>query len=173
MRTFAVLATGQSLTEDQITAVRHLPCVAVSDAYARVPWAVAMVSQDAAWWKVHPEAKAFFGRKYSGNGVAGTEKVEYEGLINSGTNSGLLACHIAVTLGADRLILLGFDLHGTHYFGPHPSSLRNTQPHRFMQMQQQFARWRAGVEVINCTPGTALTCFPIMDLHACLAELAE
>lgn len=170
---YVVVATGQSLTADQLEKVRHLPCVAVSDAYKVAPWSVAMVSQDRAWWRAHPEALKFKGRKFSGSEIEGTEAVKHEGLITTGTNSGLLACHVAVTLlGATSLVLLGIDLHGTHYFGPHPSPLRNTQPHRFEQMKKQFAQWRPKVPVVNCSSGSALTYFPRMDLDACLAEPA-
>ena len=170
MSTFCIIATGQSLTPEQVEAVKHIPCIAVSDVYRLAPWSVAMVSQDKAWWRQHPEALDFAGRKFSGSGVEGTEKVEREGLITSGTNSGLLACHVAVTIfQASRLILLGFDLHGTHFFGPHPEPLRNTQPHRFDQMRKQFANWRPKAEVVNCSPGSSLTCFPAMTLQQALS----
>lgn len=169
---YVVVATGQSLTAEQLEKVRNLPCVAVSDAYKLAPWSVAMVSQDRAWWRAHPEALKFKGRKFSGSEIEGTEAVKHEGLITTGTNSGLLACHVAVTLlGATSLILLGVDLHGTHYFGPHPAPLRNTQPHRFEQMKKQFRQWKQGVPVVNCAPGSALDCFPKASLSEALCQM--
>jgi hypothetical protein len=78
-----------------------------------------------------------------------------------------------VMLGATRVLLLGFDLGGTHFFGPHPEGLKNTKLHRFEQFKRQFASYRPkGVEIINCTPGSALTCYPTATLDACLAEPA-
>lgn len=41
-------------------------------------------------------------------------------------NSGVFAIRVARYLGARKIILLGFDGHGSHYFGEHPSPLKNT-----------------------------------------------
>lgn len=173
MSTVAVLATGKSLTVKQVEAVRHLPCIAVSDAYRLAPWALALVSQDKAWWRVNePE---FAGRKFCGQPWPDTEKVEFSGLISVGTNSGLLAAFVAVEVfKATRVLLLGVDMGGTHFFGPHPAPLKNTTPQRFEQMKQQFANWKPkGIEVWNCNPASALECYPKMSLDDALARLAE
>lgn len=92
-----------------------------------------------------------------------------------GSNSGLLACHIAVTrLGATRLLLLGLDMRGTHFFGKHPEPLKNTKPERFVQMRQQFANWAPKrVQIWNCNPQSALECFERMTLDEALHRLAE
>ena len=138
--------------------------VVVSDAYRLAPWADALVSQDSAWWRAHPEALQFAGRRLSGGypPVPGTERVTFDGGISTASNSGLLACHVAVyTLGARRLLLCGFDMGGSHFFGKHPAPLKNTAPHRFDVFRQQFAQFRPrGVEILNCTPGSALHCYP-------------
>ena len=164
---FAVIATGPSLTLEQVMRVRHLPTVVVSDAYALAPWAAALVSADRAWWRHHrPE---FAGRKFCALPVDGYDTERLEGL-PMGTNSGLWAMHVAVMLGATSMLLLGFDMGGTHYFGPHPEGLKNTKPHRFEQFKRQFANYRPrGVEVVNCTPGSALKCYRMASLDACLA----
>lgn len=173
---FAVLATGPSMSQAVADSVRHLRCVAVSNAYQLAPWAEAMVSVDIAWWKHHPEALAFPGRKFCVGQVEGTEQYKIPG----GSNSGLYGLHVAHMLGATRILLLGFDMHGTHYFGPHPKKrvenaghyeLKNTPPHRFEVFKRQFAYWKR-CEVINCTPGSALDCYPKMDLADAL-RLAE
>lgn len=164
---FAVIATGPSLTLEQVERVRELPTVAVSDAYRLAPWALALVSADRAWWKHHrPE---FAGRRFCALPVDGIDTERLEGL-PMGSNSGLWALHVAVKLGATSILLLGYDLGGTHYFGEHPAPLKNTKPHRFEQMKRQFLQYRPrGVEIINCTPGSALTCYPMGSLDACLA----
>lgn len=170
MTTICILATGPSLTAEAVAKVRHLPCIAVSDAYRIAPWASALVSADKAWWRLHnPE---FAGTRYTLADVPGVEKVTD---LAMGSNSGLLACHIAVSrLGAKRLLLLGLDMHGSHFFGPHPAPLKNTQPNRFEQMKQQFANWAPKrVEIWNCNPESGLTCFPRMTLEDALARLAE
>lgn len=158
---FAVIATGQSLTDDQIEQVQHLPCVAVSNAYHRVPNAVALVSADRKWWEHYKPD--FEGQKYSLAKVPDVEQLT----LTMGSNSGLLGMEVAVMLGATSIILLGFDMHGTHYFGPHPSPMRNTTEHRFNAFKQQFAGFKK-VPVYNCTPGSALTCFPMLSIQCAL-----
>lgn len=144
--------------------------VAVSDSYRLIPWGDALVSNDSKWWTAHPDAMQFVGRKFSGALMEGVEKVAFEGPIVSGSNSGLLAMHVAVTkFGATRLLLLGFDLHGGHFFGPHVAPLRNTSPSRFEAFKEQFARYRPrGIEIVNCTSGSCLKAYPKADLNACL-----
>lgn len=145
--------------------------IAVSDSFRLAPWAEAVVSQDCAWWNVHhmrveqacPQARKFAGPMCQRRGV---ERVEAGGLIASGTNSGLLACHVAVKFfGATRLLLCGLDMHGSHFFGPHPAPLKNTSKFRFEIMIQQFQAWRPkGIEILNCTPGSAVHCYQMADL---------
>lgn len=66
-----------------------------------------------------------------------------------------------------RIILLGYDMRlidgKRHFFGAHPRGLEEPSPYdKFIrafetavpQLQQ------LGVEVVNCTPGSALHCFP-------------
>lgn len=159
---FVVIATGPSLTDEQIGMVSHLPCIAVSNAYKRVPNAVALVSADKRWWSHY--APEFEGPKYSVSTVAHVEKIP----LVSGSNSGLLGMEVAVKLGATSIILLGFDMHGSHYFGPHPTPLKNTDAHGFQRFKDQFATFRK-VPVYNCTPGSQLDCFPKMELSCALS----
>lgn len=164
---FAVLATGPSMSQAVADSVRgRCSVIAVSDAYRLAPWADALVSQDASWWRAHPDAKEFAGRRFAGVVVPDVEK--FPSL--TGSNSGLLGCQVAVSLGATRILLLGVDLKGSHFFGPHPAPLRNTQPHRFQAFQEQFKRYQPrSVEIINCTPGSALKAYPKADLNASLS----
>src|SRR5688572_19877453 len=110
--------------------VIHLPTVVVSDAFRLRPDAVALASQDVKWWDAHPEARQFAGRKFSANRIKGVERLESP-MVRSGMNSGLLGLEVARMLGADRVLLLGFDMHGTHYFGKHPAPLNETTKIRF------------------------------------------
>lgn len=181
MSTFAILASGPSMSIQIAEQVRgRCRAIAVSDSYRLAPWADALVAQDWAWWQVHQEAKFFAGRKFCGPSVRGAnpapvERLEPGGMIVSSTNSGLLACLVAAQVfGATRILLLGMDFHGSHFFGPHPKPLNNTSQARFEAMKGQFARWsHKGIEVLNCTPGSGLTRFPFADLETALAGMAE
>lgn len=165
---FAVLATGPSLTQAVVDTVRdRAKVVVVSDAYRLAPWADALVSQDRAWWQANPEALEFAGKKFSGTEIKGVEKMEG---IPSGSNSGLLALKAAVQMGATRVLMCGFDMSGAHYFGQHKPPLKNTTASRFEVFQDQFKRYRPrGVEILNCTPGSALRAYPMADLNASLS----
>lgn len=170
MSTVVVLATGQSLTPEQVQYVHaahvegRCKAVAVSDAYQLAPWADALVSNDMKWWNHHRDAHHFPGRKFCGSPMKGLEHLKPTPMFPSGTNSGLQGMRVALLLGATRIILLGLDMHGTHYFGKHPAPLKNTTPADFRRMLGQFKRWKSDAEVINCSPGSALTCFKTGNL---------
>ena len=167
MNCWAVLATGPSMSQEVADSVRgRCSVIAVSDAYRLAPWADVLVSQDAGWWRVHPDSKDFKGRKFAGVDVPDVEKFPSA----SGCNSGLLACQVAVSLGAKRILLLGVELRGAHFFGLHPKPLRNTQPHRFDAFQEQFKRYQPkGVDIVNVTDRSALKCYRRSTLEAELA----
>ena len=162
-----VLATGESLLPDpQAIAdrVRHLPTVAVNDAYRLAPWAAALVACDGKWWQEHSAALEFAGERWCANGVArGVGKISRHGAIGSQTNSGLLGLDYWVRRGARAVLLLGIDMRGTHYFGPHVK-LRNTSAGRFDFFRAQFRAYAQqmppGVEVVNCSLDSALDVFP-------------
>jgi len=99
--------------------------------------------------------------KFSANRIPGVEQVPGVGCTQ---NSGVLALEVAVRLGAKSIELHGYDMRGTHYFGPYENGLTNTGEPRRARQLAQFAAWAAchpGVRVINRTPGSALTCFPV------------
>jgi len=83
----------------------------------------------------------------------------------AGSNSGLLGLRVAELLGPDRILLLGFDMKGSHFFGPHPAPLENTPSHRFAVFRRQFDAYQSPLPIINCTPNSALTCFPKSELR--------
>jgi hypothetical protein len=172
MTTWAVLATGKSLNAESVEAVRHLPAVAVSDAYKLAPWAIALASADFAWWKHHEQAQRFKGKKF-------TAAPDWQGMhelrripgVSSGINSGLLGLRVAVELGAKRVLLLGFDMQGDHFFGKHPTPLKNPDERRFQVFKNQFMSYRPrGVEIINCNLESGLDVYPKASLADCLAQ---
>jgi len=163
----AVLATGPSMSADLVALLTGFDAiVAVNDAFRLAPHADALVAQDFAWWNEYRhETDHFAGRKFSCNkGIPGVERVDYAG--GTSTNSGALAIYVAATvLGADEVLLFGFDMQGTHYFGEHPPRLKGTSERRRAVMQEQFFALKQrldamGVRVVNCTPGSALRAFP-------------
>lgn len=164
----AILATGPSMSLAVAESVRAFDLViAVANAGLDIaPWAHALVAQDRAWWRAHPEALEFVGRKFSSNRIDDRVR-RVQTNVTSQSNSGVLALEVARLLmkgKRKRIELHGFDMRGSHYFGPHPEPLRNTSAPRFETFQQQFALMaiilrKEGFKVVNKTPGSALRCF--------------
>lgn len=97
--------------------------------------------------------------------------------LRTGQNSGFQAVHLAAHLGAKRILLFGFDMHernGKHFFGPHPPEIELDSPYQdflnyFKSSAAQFKL--RGFEIINCTPGSALKCFPYVPEAEALARI--
>jgi len=134
------------------------------------------------WWKLRHEEIDFAGekwtqdieahRKYSLNWVYGRGQPGLgRDCVHFGGNSGYQAINLAYLWGAKRIVLLGFDCKDVqgkaHWFGQHPAQLNRVQPYQiwinhFNQLATELEI--EGVEVINCSPGTALTCFRQQDI---------
>jgi hypothetical protein len=171
--TWCVLATGASNPPAVMARVRHLPCIAVNNAWADAPWARALMANDAAWWRQHPEARTFAGEKFCGTRVAGIQWLPPRRLCSTHSNSALRALDLAIThYRATRVLLLGVDLTGSHYHPDHPAPLGNPNEVRFALFRTQFDNYaRAhlrGIEVLNCSPVSTLACFPKCTLDQAL-----
>jgi uncharacterized Rossmann fold enzyme len=170
--TVAIFGTGPSLTQQQVDSVEHLPTIAINDAYRLAPWADMLYAADIKWWEMNPEAHKFPGMKVSCSytmiwpeilclrqtGTTGFEPKPDS--VRTGGNSGYQAIHVAIHAKARKVLLFGFDFHGTHFFGRHEAPLRNTEPEQFLRWAPRFAELNGrGTEIVNCTPGSALDCF--------------
>lgn len=166
MAEFDLLAPGPSASLDLAESLRGRRVGAVGNAFQLAPFAEFMAASDRQWWKAHPEAMEFSGQRYSGHILSRVIQLPCS---RTNWNSGVLAMAVAVFLGAKLIRLHGFDMHGTHFFGPYTNGLGNTQPARREIHKQQYAQWHRQnpqVTVINCTPGSALRCFPFDEQAA-------
>lgn len=194
--TCVVAATGPSLTPDQASLVRDCHCIAVSDAYRLLPWAEAMYSCDARWWRVHKGCPDFKGEKWTSyhhgrrdqldaakqyglRVVLGEHKDGFSvkpKSIHYGKNSGYQAVNLAILFGATRILLLGFDMRESggkrHFFGEHPKALNRNSNYKSWVTVFGYAAdlLPSHIRIINCTPGSALKCFPRMDLEEALKD---
>lgn len=97
------------------------------------------------------------------------------GHLFTGQNSGHQAIAWAYQKGARKIVLVGYDMQHTggrtHWHGDHPRGLTNAQGiEGWRRWFEPLAKDLAllGVEVINCSEETALTCFKRGNLHDCL-----
>ena len=163
MTTWALLAPGPSASADDAARVAAvgIPIGAVGNGFQLVESPAFVAATDGAWWRKYPEAKERCGKLYSMHTVSGVERVRVPGW--TAVNSGVLGLECARREGATRILLLGFDMHGSHFFGPYTNGLSNTTDQRRRMHLAQYARWakrNQDIQVINCTPGSALKCFP-------------
>jgi len=173
MTTWALLAPGPSASRELADRVAHLPIGAIGCAYQLVDNPAFIAASDKAWWRHYPDAKDRGCPIYTMAAGTPAEQVAIPHL-GAVCNSSVLAMEVAKRAGATRIILLGVDMHGSHFFGPYANGLRNTKPHQREQHKRQFSDWgrlNRAVQVFNCTPKSALTCFPSRSLDDVLTEI--
>jgi hypothetical protein len=191
-----VAATGPSLTEAVADQCRSQRVIAVNDAYRRLPWADVLYAGDADWWGVHEGCPDFTGEKWSAHHprhndkrdvavrygvrlVAGPDVIDAPGFsldparLHYGNSSGFQAINLAILFGATRVILVGFDMRvpagaPRHFFGDHPAPLGNAAKYeQFLPAFERAAQLLPPhIRIVNCTPGSALQCFPMAPLEA-------
>lgn len=169
--------------------------IAVNTSYQRALWADVLYACDEPWWslydskvksgewtwfpcdcwtlderavRAYPHRRLHHIRSMPSPGLG-----RQPGVIHQGANGGYQAVNLATQAGARRVVLLGFDMKGEHWHGSHPQPLTNPRPYLFELWIKNFARMAqdlgpAGIEVVNCTPGSALTCFPQLPLNEVL-----
>ena len=182
--TVAVLASGPSLNREDADKVKHLPRITTNATYRLAPDADVLYGADVFFWR-HAEYQDVYdcpGVKvcseqvpgvypYAPAGVVIVKQSGRQGFttepgkIRTGGNSGYAAIHLAASMGAQRIIVLGLDLAGTHWHGKHPHGLNNPRDHSFASWKRNFqtlapALTKLGVSVINCSPVSTLDAFP-------------
>lgn len=188
-----VCASGPSLTAEDVDSVRgRVGCVIVVNATFRIaPWADHLYACDRLWWDSYvgevrrvfagdcwtmsDEAARRYGLRHLRNQGRNGGLNPRPGVIYHGGNSGYQAIGLAHDLGHRRIILLGFDCQAPggrkHHHADHPGKLN--RPLAFAKWAERFAVLAEdapnhGVEIINCTRETALTCYPRMTLSDAL-----
>jgi hypothetical protein len=171
--------------------------IAINDAYRLAPWADVNYFADAEWFRWHkdkPEFKAFAGVKCSMQSAHAYIDDESVHLVRNkhfpvhgyglsadpeclvtGRHSGFQALNMAILAGAKRVLLLGYDGQASkegkrHFFGDHPriepDSVYEMFRRSFSQAEKSIEK--SGVEVINCSPGSAIDTFRKADLEETL-----
>jgi hypothetical protein len=182
-----IIASGPSMAQIDMRVIRRFRSwrvMVVNNSWELAPWADVLYAGDLQWWDRYGDFVWFPGEKWTRDGHAalkyrlhltrcekGAGLCLQRGTVHAGGNSGYQAINLAYHFGARKIVLLGFDMHrdgGGHWHGEHAGMLSAPASH--------IAVWRrdfpalaadlqlAGCKVVNATPGTALDCFPKMDL---------
>ena len=152
-----------------------------------------MYACDSKWWDCHQGCADFKGEKWSShnydkkrirddksriqntygiNLVSGTDGIGFSAdpeVIHYGSNSGFQALNLALLFGGDPIILVGFDMRVVegkrHFFGDHPPGLSNTTTYQnfVAHFDRAMKKSPTAAKILNATPGSALTCFPMVD----------
>lgn len=195
-----VAASGPSLTPEVASLCRGHRVIAVNDVYRLLPEADVLYACDRAWWEHHKGCPDVAGERWTSHSLApkndkreiagrfglrvveGADRLGFSrdpGLIHYGNNSGYQAVNLAILWGADPIVLVGFDMRRvdgrTHFFGEHKSPLR--PPANFGKWIGNFTKaadllGQPRPRILNATPGSALRCFPMVDLEQTLGERA-
>lgn len=188
------LASGPSLTVEDVELVRAAghPTVVTNTTFRLAPWADILFGFDARWWATkdprtglthaQESERDFVGRRFCRSELGknyGIETLHASSWFRGSGNSGACAISLAVSAGAQRVVLLGFDCTfgadgKRHWHGDHPGGLGNCLsiarwPLQFTRVKRQADAAR--VAVINCSRRTALDMFPRLRLEDVLLEV--
>ncbi len=180
----AIVAGGPSLSGSDFSRFSAPNVIAINRAHAVLPQARVLWWTDAAFWRRERDALAAHGAPHKATSDMGyhadlkavgeiAEVYKLTGIagfdpdpacLRHGNNSAFAAIHLAVHLGAKRIVLFGVDMKlgqggRTHFHDGYASQLR--QHTLTVQMLPHFASLKKplakmGVEVINASPDSAL-----------------
>ena len=186
--TVFILGGGPSLTDVDLTPLHSQRVLGVNQAYKLGPWVDAMYFGDCEWYgKNLPAIRDYAGLKITSCGrcpehgwrhVHPVRRTKMYGIdsnsrdaISWNKSSGASAINVAYWLGAKRVVLLGFDMQmqGEHknWHDDYRGEVKN--PELFTQHLHCFPyivedAQALGLEILNATPGSAITQFPFVDL---------
>jgi hypothetical protein len=171
--------------------------VCVNDAWQLMPLVDILYACDERWWRAHGGAAGFAGEKWTThekhphtnskdaliadypdiNLVAGGDGPGFSdnpAKLHYGSNSGFQAVNLALLKGVSRIVLVGFDMRlvegKRHFFGDHPKPLFNRNDYNAFIPPFKRAAKTCQVPIVNATPGSALDCFPMVELADALRD---
>jgi hypothetical protein len=101
--------------------------------------------------------------------VRAKEHKNAPGFALSGGHSGFQALQIALTLGASRVVLLGYDCKPkgtlTNYFGGKCAALHKNSDYKSWPQFYRDLKLPQGVEVLNATSGSAIDAYPFIGIE--------
>lgn len=150
-------------------------------------WCEALAATSAEKWTCNAEAAQKYGLHWVAEKNARGLSTDPE-IIHHGHGSGYTLLNLAYLMGAERILLIGYDMKYAsdynghmqkvgsgprHYFGEYPQCLQHWPKMRvkngiheeLVELYRSVAA-QGVVEIINCTPGSAIDAFPRADIDA-------
>lgn len=203
--TVVCIGTGPSLTLQQIESARHkgYALTGCNNVWEIIPDLKVLYACNFGWWQhyMSPALMEYPAEKWTTNkdaaerfGVHWIAERNAMGLsqdpsvIHHGHGSGYSLVNLVYLLGAERILLLGYDLKYAkdydgktqkvgssprHYFGEYPQDIQHWPSKRvvsgvhveLLDLYRSVAA-QGAVEIVNCTPDSAIDCFPRASIDA-------
>ena len=203
MKTIACIGTGPSLTLAQVDTARAkgFELFVCNNGYQLAHDASLLYACNYRWWQHYwPSVRNLPCEKWTVNRSAANEfginwiaeRFQHglstdRDIISHGHGSGFSLVSMAYRSGADRIVLIGYDLRYSSDYDGKQQIIGSTPRHFFDEYPASMQHWpsvsvKGGVhvelvelyrsikeqgliEIINCTPGSAIDCFPSVDIE--------
>ena len=170
LKTFVCIASGPSLNAHDCELVRRagLPTIAVNSSWQLAPG-------DLAWWDANIRGIPQGPKRWTCTRQASAKYSLNLHEAYGEYNSGLRAIQLAFQLGAERVLLLGYDCtvqSGTHWHGDHADT-KNPDEALCRKWDVQHGRLLQKSQVVNCSRDTALTAYRLGMLEKELQKVVD
>lgn len=168
MKTCICVASGPSLSIEQarlINSSQHFK-IAVNNTWQRIIRANIIYAGDFGWWRFNKDNISINAEFWTCSKTAANTFNLNLHAATGGFNSGMRAAQLAIKMGYEKIILVGFDCcvrKGAHWHGRHsktsnPTKVSVAKWQRQFQILESEAKSK-DVEIINCSAHTELKVF--------------
>lgn len=173
-----------------LSPIHHEHVIGINNAYMLGDWQDAVFFGDCAWYNIHRLKLAQFRNlkvtccpRFENKGQGAMEGVKYlkkdsshrhgitgnRSRVSWNSNSGAAAISLARHFGVRRIVLLGFDMNlgaggASHWHRGHGNKRQPFRKHLegFPQIAEDAREM--GIEILNCSPDSAIEVFPKVAL---------
>jgi hypothetical protein len=176
-KTFVCIASGPSLNAHDCELVKQagLLTIAVNNSWQLAPWCDHLYAGDLAWWDTHVNEVPDGPKRWTCTRQASAKHALNLHTAYGEYNSGLRAIELAFQLGAERVLLLGYDCTvqgGTHWHGDHEST-KNPDEALCRKWNVQHGRLARKSDVVNCSRETSLSAYRLGMLEKELQKVVD